>query len=287
MNVTKLIGDAGRKAVQTAAKNSPTILAGVAIAGVVATAVMMVKATLKSREILDEREDQITTLEEKFENDPSIDEETQKELRKQVNINAAKALLPIYAPAIITLGMTVACVIGCNSVHIRRQAALAAAYNLSESTLRSYEAKAKELVGAKKSGQIKDEANIERMKKIIASNSEIIETGHGSEIFIDKNTGQKFRSSQEYVKNKMVDIGNRLKGVEFIPLNDLLIDWGCNMCEFGDQWGFSEETFAGPNSLTPLDQLEMTHWTDPDDGITYHYLSYPLDMRYFSPRMGI
>ena len=287
MNVTKLIGDAGRKAVQTAAKNSPTILAGVAIAGVVATAVMMVKATLKSREILDEREDQIATLEEKFENDPSIDEETQKELRKQVNINAAKALLPIYAPAIITLGMTVACVIGCNSVHIRRQAALAAAYNLSESTLRSYEAKAKELVGAKKSGQIKDEANIEQMKKIIASNSEIIETGHGSEIFIDKNTGQKFRSSQEYVKNKMVDIGNRLKGVDFIPLNDLLIDWGCNMCEFGDQWGFSEETFAGPNSLTPLDQLEMTHWTDPDDGITYHYLSYPLDMRYFSPRMGI
>lgn len=287
MDVAKLISKAGKTVAQTATKNSPTILAGVAIAGVITTAVMMVKATLKSKETLEDREDQLSMLEDKFENDPSIDEETQAELKKQVNINTFKALLPIYTPALITMGMTVACVVGCNSVHIRRQAALAAAYNISESTLRSYETKAKELLGKKKSEDIKDEANIERMKKIISSNSEIIETGHGSEVFIDKNTGQKFRSSQEYVKNKMVDLGNRLKGAEFIPLNDLLVEWGCNLCEFGDQWGFSEETFAGPNSLTPFDQLEMTHWTDPDDGITYHYLSYPLDMRYFSPKMGI
>jgi hypothetical protein len=282
MKLPQVITSAGNKIVRTASKNSPTILAGVAIAGVVATAVMMVKSTLKAKEVLEDHEDQIAMLEEKFENDPSIEEDTQKEMRKQVTINTAKKLAPIYAPAIITMGMTIACVVGCNSVHIRRQAALAAAYNISESTLRNYETKAKELIGAKKADQVKDESNIERIKSIVSGSPAVIETGKWSELFIDNQTGQLFRSNMEYVRHCVTDIDNRLTdmgGDTFVPLNDLLMAWGCYACDLGKDFGFNVESRM-QNHLTIFDQLRFTHWTDPDTNLTYHFIDYPVELGY-------
>lgn len=272
----------GNKASQIVSKNSPSILAGVAIAGVVVTAVAMVKATVKSAEIIEDHEKQMADLDRKFDSDKTIDEETQKQLRKQVTINTIKDLAPNYIPPLIMMGATIACIVGCNSKHIRRQAALAAAYNVSESTLRSYEAKMRALVGDKKTETVKDEANIERLKTIVGSSPAVIETGKGSELFVDNQTGQLFRSNMEYVRHCVTDIDNRLTdmgGDTFIPLNDLLMAWGCHTCEFGKDFGFNVETRA-QTRMTIFDQLRFTHWTDPETALTYHFIEYPVELGY-------
>lgn len=282
MSVTSAIRTFGTKVVANVSKNSPTILAGLAIAGVVATAVVAVKATLKSKEVIEDHEEQLDILEEKFEDDPSIEDATKREMIRQVYINTAKRLLPIYAPVAITGIMAIACIFGCNSVHTRRQAALAAAYNISESTLRNYEAKARELVGSKKAEQIKDEANVEKIKSIVNGSPAVIETGKGSELFIDNQTGQLFRSNMEYVRHCVTDIDNRLTdmgGDTFIPLNDLLMAWGCHACELGRDLGFNVETRMQKH-LTLFDELHFTHWTDPDTTQTYHFIEYPIELEY-------
>lgn len=99
-----------------AVKHSPEILMGIGIAGMITTTVMAVKATPKA----------ITLLE-----DGALDE------KKPMDV--IKITWKCYIPAIITGAISVTCLIGASSVNLRRNAALATAYTLSESTLREYQ----------------------------------------------------------------------------------------------------------------------------------------------------
>lgn len=101
-------------------KHSPEILTGVGVAGMVTTTVMAVRATPKAIRLLE-------------------DEKHRQNTDKLEPIDAVKATWKCYIPAAVTGTVSVACLIGASSVNARRNAALTAAYTLSESTLRDYQ----------------------------------------------------------------------------------------------------------------------------------------------------
>ena len=104
------------KSVRTAMKkHSPEILTGIGIAGMITTTVMAVRATPKALILIEEKKNEL---------------ETDQLSRKEI----VKTAWPCYIPAAIVGSVSVFCLIGASSTNLRRNAARATAYTLSEST---------------------------------------------------------------------------------------------------------------------------------------------------------
>ena len=108
-------------------RNSSTILTCVGALGVIATAVVAVKATPKALALIKERE-----------------EEKGKKLTKTEIVKVAG---PAYIPSIVIGASTIACIFGANALNKRSQASLASAYALLDSSYKEYKNKVKEILG--------------------------------------------------------------------------------------------------------------------------------------------
>ena len=135
-NMTALFKDI-RMAVS---KHSPEILTGLGIAGMITTTVLAVKATPKVLDIIEDKKKEL-----------GLD---QSENLRPVEV--VKAAWKPYIPAVITGVTSVACLIGANSVNVRRNAALATAYNLSTTAPAEYKDKVIETNGEKKHKTVRD-----------------------------------------------------------------------------------------------------------------------------------
>ena len=126
-------------------KHSPEILTGVGIAGMITTAVLAVRATPKAMQLIDAKE-----------------YEEQRELTK---FETVKAAWKPYIPAVVTGALSTACLVGASSVSLKRNAALAAAYTLSDTAFREYKEKVVETIGEKKEHTVQDKVAEKQVKE--------------------------------------------------------------------------------------------------------------------------
>lgn len=165
----------------TLSKHSPEILTGIGIAGMITTTVLAVRATPKALDLI---------------------EEAKKEGRKDelTVVETVKVAWKPYIPAAITGATSVACLIGASSVSLRRNAALATAYKLSETALTEYREKVIETVGEKKEKVVRDAVDKERIEKDPITKKEVIITGQGKSLCYDCISGRYFESSRELIE---------------------------------------------------------------------------------------
>jgi hypothetical protein len=112
-------------------KASPTILTVVGAFGVVATAVLAVKATPKALEHIEQATD-------------AKKADTGESLTK---LEIAKSCWKCYIPAFITGTATIVCIFSANTLNRRQQTALTSAYALLDRSYKDYQRKLKELYG--------------------------------------------------------------------------------------------------------------------------------------------
>lgn len=108
-------------------RNSPTILTCIGASGVVATAILTAKATVKAIDIVKDAEKE---KEEKL---------TKKEIIKET--------WKAYIPAVAVGTGTILCIFGANAINKRRQKALIEAYKMLDQSYKEYKAKVIELYG--------------------------------------------------------------------------------------------------------------------------------------------
>ena len=99
------------------AKKSPEMLTGIGIVGMATTVVLAVNATPKAIQLIERKREEL--------------ELSENEKLKPVDI--IKTAWKPYIPVVVTGVTSVACLVGASSVNARRNAALAAAYTLSDS----------------------------------------------------------------------------------------------------------------------------------------------------------
>lgn len=121
-------------------KHSPEILTGIGIAGMVTTTVMAVRATPKALRLID-------SAELKKANETNIPYEGHNLSKTEI----IKVTWKCYIPVAITGSLSIACLIGASSVNARRNAALATAYSIAETSLKEYQNKVVETIGEKRS----------------------------------------------------------------------------------------------------------------------------------------
>lgn len=239
------------KGVRTAMKkHSPEILTGIGIAGMITTTIMAVRATPKALRLMDEE------IKIRLHNNTQDEQENVEGLIKVPDdkhgeyghyrlpaTTTIKTVWKPYLPAAITATASIACLIGASSVNLKRNAALATAYSLSETALREYKSKVIETIGEKKEKSIRDAVSKDKMDKTPIKNNEVIITGSGDTLCFDVHTGRYFNSDINMIKKAVNELNHRmLTDINgFISLNEFYYEIGLQTVERGDDLGWHVE----------------------------------------------
>ena len=218
-------------------KHSPEILTGVGIAGMITAAVLAVRATPKALILMDEEKRRI--------NAELLAEAKKKKQENCVRVDKLKPIELIrttwvcYIPAAVTGALSVACLIGANSVNIRRNAALATAYSLSESALKEYQEKVINTIGEKKEQEIRDNIAKDKLSRDPVSNKEVIITGRGETLCYDTITSRYFKCDIEKLRKVENELNKKLISEMYISLNDFYYEVGLRATAIGDDLGWN------------------------------------------------
>lgn len=216
-NVTKMI-DATKA---TLVKRSPEILMGMGIAGWFTTAVLVGKETPKALRLIEDAEyekGEPLTAPEKV-----------------------KAAWKPYVPAVITGALSTACLIGSSSVSLRRNAALATAYQIASTTLTEYKEQVVETIGEKKEKTIREKVAQKKVETHPEVTKEVIITGSGDVLFVEPVSMRSFTSDIETVRKAINDLNYRMTvGMEeYISLSELYDEIGLPRTAISDDIGWN------------------------------------------------
>lgn len=208
----------------SASKHSPEILIGFGVAGFVTTTVLAVKATPKAMQLLDEA---------KKEND----------VDKLPPLEVVKVAWKPYIPAVVTGVVSIACVIGANSVNAKRNAALATAYQLSTAALNEYKDKVIETIGEKKEQSIREKISKDRIEKNPVSNNTVYVTGDGDSLFLEPISKRYFKSDIERVRSVINTLNETMYNDPFgnISLSDFYDEIGLERTDISNDIGWNIE----------------------------------------------
>ena len=203
----------------TLAKRSPEILTGIGIAGMITTTVLAVKATPKALILLEE-------------------EKKEKGVDKLKFKNTVKTTWKCYVPATVTGVMSVACLVGASSVNVRRNAALATAYSISETALKEYRAKVVETIGERKEQAVRDAIAKDKIEQNPVSTREIIITDKGDTLCYDTISGRYFKSGKDKLERIVNELNRRMLNEGYISLNEFYSEIGLPLITVGDELGW-------------------------------------------------
>ena len=214
-NISKIINEIQKAVI----KHSPEILTGLGIAGMITTTVLAVKATPKALDLINDRKDELET-------------------EKLPPIEAVKTAWKCYIPAAVTCATSTACLIGASSVNLKRNAALATAYKLSESAISEYKDAVIDKLGEKKEQTIRDKVAEEKIKKNPVSSSEVFITEKGNTLCYDTISGRYFKSDIDRIKRAENAINKQLLDEMYVSLNDLYDELDLDHTKLGDELGW-------------------------------------------------
>lgn len=242
-------------------KHSTTILTGVAIAGVAATAISAAKATPKAMRIIEKASEEkgapLTTTEK--------------------IVKAA----PVYFPTALIGASTVACILGAHVLSKKQQAALTSAYALLNASYKDYRNKVEEVFGENADGMVKNAIAEDKYDegKIV---KRVVEPGikpkvepefEDTVLFFDEYRNEFFESTLEHVKDAEYHFNRNFALRDYAELNELYEFIGLPPTELGSVLGWS--TYAG-QATYGYQWIDFNHVKDVlDDGTEYYRLEMP------------
>lgn len=267
MNFGKTFKDAA----SVMSRHSPTILTGVGVAGFVTTVVMAFRA---GPSVAEAHKWYSGTRERACEDDyPS------EEARKAVIIDSYKEeaieLVPVIAPVAVLGGVSIACFLVANKVNSDRQAALMAAYSLSERTLTTYQQKVIEKLGEDAHSDILNETSKEIIQNSVPEDydpgTEVVPWGQVR--IYDNVTGRYFYSTREAILEAESTINKRLLSENRVPLQEFYYELGLEeRFILGECMGWDMTSYYANNMLDIFFSPMLDDEKNPCLAINYHVI---------------
>lgn len=213
-------------------RRSPEILMGLGIGGWAVGTILAVKATPKAVRCIEEatyeKGDDLTPME------------------------IVKASWKCYIPAAVMCAAATGCLVGSCSTSVRRHAALATAYKLSETALDEYREQVVETIGEKKEKDIQAKVNEKQIEKAPVDQSNIINTGRGNTLFLDPLSQRYFRSDLEFIRRAENNINKEILHSIYgtMNINEFYDEIGIDRTETGDMMGWNTDRMMDLN-ITP------------------------------------
>lgn len=226
--------------------NSPTILTGIGVIGAVGTAVLTGNASLKAADIL--REEKLTKI---------PDGETVDSLDGLLSkTECVKIVWKLYIPPVATGILTISAIILANRISLKRAAALAAAYSLSEKRIAEYKNKVTETLGIKKEQAIQDAIAQDQVNRnpINDQQKEIVFIGNksGEVLCFDSLSARYFTSSVEEIKNAENKINFQILHNDYATLTDFFNLIGLHQTQFSEEVGWNTDALLEIKLSTTL-----------------------------------
>lgn len=215
-----------KTAKRTLSRNGSKILLGFGIAGAFTAVGFAISATPKAMILLEEKKQELGV--------EKLDAKT-----------IVKTAAPVYIPTAISMAVSTGCIIGASSVNDRRNAALAAAYTMSETALRSYQDKVAATIGEDKAQEIKEAVTLEKMAK--CPEPDEIPTAKNlapDDVSYDKKvkcweslSGKYFWTTRNAIEKALNGLNKQLLSDLSVTENDLYDYLGMEHCKNGDLLG--------------------------------------------------
>lgn len=216
MNI-KQISD---KTIALIKENSPKILTGLGIAGMVTSTILAVKATPKAIELIKDRKEEL-------------------KVDKLEPVDIIKTTWKEYIPTVAISISSIACLIFASDINHRRNAALATAYSLSERAFSKYKEKVIETIGERKEKNIHDSIKQDEVKDNKIDSKQVIITSNGDTLCLDSTSGRYFKSNIESIKEVVNKLNRRITLDNYISLNELYSELGLDDIKNGDYLGWN------------------------------------------------
>ena len=204
-------------------RHSPEILMAIGITGMITTTILAVKATPKAVRLIEEKKNEL-------------------EVESLTPVETVKAAWKCYIPAAVSGAASVACLIGSHSVNAKRNAALAAAYKLSETAFSEYRGKVIETFGDKKERVVRDKVSEKQIKDNPISKTEVIVTGKGQTLCFEPLSSRYFYSDLEKIKRAENKLNKEIITDPFdtgVTVNDFYTEIGLPTTATGDGLGWN------------------------------------------------
>jgi len=133
-------------------KNSPAILMGLGVVGVVASTVLACKATLKLDEVkyvADENIEHVHQGREKYDEEVYSQESYQRDLAV-VHVQKVVSIAKLYAPSVLLGAASIGCILGSHYILNKRNVGLMAAYAILNDSFKKYRGRVVDEFGAQK-----------------------------------------------------------------------------------------------------------------------------------------
>lgn len=219
-----------KQAMTWGSKNSPEILKWTAVGGVFISNVITAKQSIKAHEIISDLKWEAATAKK-------------DEKKKITKVDELKATWKCWIPVVLVDGVVIFAILKGNAIHAQRNAALAAAYTLSQTTLTEFKEKTRKLIGEKKTTKITDEIMKDRVDKNPPKDNQIYMTGKGTQLFYDTTSGRYFESNIEDIKRAVNDLNKDMLTEMYMSLNDFYYAIGLKGTTLGSDlgWNVNEE----------------------------------------------
>lgn len=253
-------------------KHSPEILIGLGIASAITSTVLAVKATPKAMQLIEK--------EKRRQNEKLIEESTGPDcgqITKLTPVDVFKTTWKCYIPAAISGAASVAFLLGSNSVHARRNAAIATAYKLSETALTDYKKEVIETIGEEKAKLIQDKVAQKHVDEHPVSNNQVIIAGPGKQLCYDGISGRYFESDIQTIRAAVNTINETMVYEMYASLGDFYNEIGLPPTTLSDELGWNLDD----------GQLEISYGSAiSDDGRPCITLDYHVAPRYDFSKLG-
>lgn len=215
------INEAFKSLKRSTSKYSPQILTGIGIAGVVSTTVLAIKATPKAVRLIEEKKEEKNDI--------------------LTPIEVVKTTWKCYIPTAVSMATSITCLICANSVNTKRNAALAAAYKISETAFIEYKDKVVETIGEKKEKTVREKIAEDKVKNNPPTQNTIIMTDSGTELFLEPVSGRYFKSDMEKIRRIENECNKKmLHDINgYMSLNDFYDELGLEHSSIGYELGWN------------------------------------------------
>lgn len=207
MTIRKLISD-----------NLPVILTSVAITGVVSTTVLAVRATPQAAIDIGHAESEFG--------------------RDLTRLEKVRLVWKDYIPAAVVGAATISAIVGVQSTHSKRQAALAGLLSVVESNFSEFREKTIATIGERKHRDMNDEIAQDHIEKNPVSNNVVILSGKGEHLCYDDHSGRYFKSSLNEIQRAVNEVNAECINNSYSSLNDFYRHLGIPVLPDGEEIGW-------------------------------------------------
>jgi hypothetical protein len=197
------------------------ILTGMAVAGVITTAVLAAKASPSAvRDIQDAESEQVDPL---------------------TTADKVKLTYHYFIPATVAGSLTIGAVIMAHSVHSRRQAAFISAYTIAENRYREYQKQVAETLGDQKEQQIHDDVSAKIARQNPLGDRDVFITGKGHIMTYDPMSDRYFMADFPTLQQAEIDTNYQILQEGYASLNDFYMRAGLPSISLGEEVGWTSD----------------------------------------------